>query len=172
MQGEKAYRWKGQMDFVDNQVDASSGTIRGRAVIPNPDAYLTPGLYGKLRLLGSGPYDALLLPDTSVTTDQSRQIVYVVGKDNKVAAKVIQPGQLVDGLRVIRSGLNRDDRVVIDGIGAAKPGVQVKVKSGQIVAPDPGSSPEPSPPGGKKPRPVVKTETKTRTVHRRVHHAR
>ena len=81
LEDEPDYRWKGHMDFVDNAVDPNSGTIRGRAVIDNPENFLTPGLFGHLRLLGSGAYQGMLVPDQSVVTDQSRQAVYVVGAD-------------------------------------------------------------------------------------------
>lgn len=146
IQGEQAYRWKGRMDFVDNTVDPTSGVIRGRAVVANSGAFLTPGLFGHLRLLGSGGYQALLVPASAVQTDQSRQVIAIVGRDGKLAQRVVELGQLVDGLQVIRKGLARDDQVVIEGMGAAKAGTKVKTKTGRIVAPDPGSSPEPSAP--------------------------
>ena len=82
LQDEPTYRWKGHMDFVDNALDTNSGTIRGRAVVDNPDHFLTPGMFGHMRLLGSGAYPALLVPDQAVVTDQERQVVYVVGPDN------------------------------------------------------------------------------------------
>lgn len=146
IQGDTGYNWHGRMDFVDNVVDQTSGVIRARAQLSNPDGVLTPGLFGHLRLLGSGGYDALLVPDQAVQTDQSRQVVDIVGGDGKVAQRVVELGQLVDGLRVLRKGVNRDDEVVIDGIGAARAGSKVKTKLGRIVAPDPGTSPEPSAP--------------------------
>ena len=145
LQDETDYRWKGRMDFVDNAIDTGSGTIRGRAVVPNPDHFLTPGLFGHLRLLGSGAYQGLVVPDQSVVTDQSRQIVYVVGADGVVGQKVVEPGPLVDGLRVIRSGLTLQDKVVIDGVQRAKPGRKVAARPGQIIAPGPGLAPSPDP---------------------------
>ncbi len=145
IEGSKDYAIKGRMDFVDNTVDPQSGTIRGRAVVDNPGGGLTPGLFGHLRLLGSGKYRALLVPDSMVTPDQSRQVVAVVGKDGKLAERVVQPAQLVDGLRVISSGLKPDDWVVVGGLGAAKPGAAVRTREGRIEAPAPGTSPEPSP---------------------------
>lgn len=147
VEGEKDYTVKGRMDFVDNVLDPASGTIRGRAVIDNAKAFLTPGLFGHMRLLGSGKYSALLVPDQAVTADQSRQIVYVVGGDGKVATRVVQPAQLVDGLRVISSGLKPADLVVVDGLATAKAGEAVRTRQGEIKAPAPGSSPEPQPPG-------------------------
>lgn len=139
LQGEDSYRIKGRMDFVDNTVDPNSGTIRGRAVVPNPGAFLTPGLFGHLRLLGSGAYKALLVPDSAIVADQSRQIVYVVGQDGKLAARVVKPGQLVHGLRVVGEGLKPEDRVVVDNIGAAKPGTKPRLRQGKIT-PDPGNN--------------------------------
>lgn len=138
---ETDYRWKGRMDFVDNALDTGSGTIRGRAVIPNPDGFLTPGLFGHMRLLGSGAYDGLLIPESSVVTDQINKVVLVVGKDGKVAARPVQLGPIVDGLRIVRSGLQRTDRVIIEGVQRARPGTPVQAKSGRIVPPAPGTAP-------------------------------
>ena len=144
LQDQPNYAIKGRMDFVDNTLDPNSGTIRGRAVVPNPSYILTPGMFGHLRLLGSGAYDGLLIPDESVTAQQSDQIVYVVGKDGKVAQRKVQLGPLVDGLRVVRSGLQPDEDVVIDGVQRAKVGVQVNAKQGTIKPPNPGASPSES----------------------------
>ena len=143
LQDEADYHWKGRMDFVDNVLDTSSGTIRGRAVVANPDRFLTPGMFGHMRLLGSTPYDGLLLPDTAVSNDQSREIAYVVGRDGKVAERVVQMGPTVDGLRVVRAGVGPDDLVIIAGAQKAKPGVKVKVKEIAITPPDKGAAPAP-----------------------------
>jgi RND family efflux transporter MFP subunit len=137
LQDEPTYRWNGRMDFVDNSLDTGSGTIRGRAVVDNPSYFLTPGMFGHMRLMGSGPYEGLLIPDQAISTDQSRQVVYVVGADDKVVQRVIEPGPLFNGLRVVRSGVGANDRVVIDGIQRARPGVKVTAKSGKIVAATP-----------------------------------
>jgi RND family efflux transporter MFP subunit len=137
LQDEPTYRWNGRMDFVDNSLDTGSGTIRGRAVVDNPSYFLTPGMFGHMRLMGSGPYKGLLIPDQAISTDQSRQVVYVVDGDDKVIQRVIEPGPLFNGLRVVRSGIGANDRVVIDGIQRAKPGVKVTAKSGKIVASTP-----------------------------------
>jgi RND family efflux transporter MFP subunit len=142
LQDQSNYAVKGRMDFVDNTIDANSGTIRGRAVVPNPNLILTPGMFGHLRLLGSGAYDGLLIPDTAITPQQSDQIVYVVGGDSKVEQRKIQTGPLIDGLRVVKSGLKADDEVVIDGIQRAKVGVKVTAKQGKITPPSPGASPD------------------------------
>jgi len=151
LQNQANYDIKGRMDFVDNALDTNSGTIRGRAVISNPKLLLTPGMFGHLRLLGSGTYEALLIPDDSVTTQQSDQIVYVVGRDNKIEQRKISTGPLVDGLRVVRSGLFVTDQVVIEGVEHVRVGMVVSPKPGRIVPPHPGASPTPAdlapPPG-------------------------
>lgn len=139
LQDEPTYRWKGRMDFVDNSLDTGSGTIRGRAVVPNPDHFLTPGMFGHMRLLGSGSYPALLIPDRAVVTDQERQVVYVVDAHGVARMKSIDPGPLVNGLRVVRTGLNPDDRVVIDGVQRTQGGKRVKTLTARI-------EPEPTPP--------------------------
>jgi RND family efflux transporter MFP subunit len=132
LEDELAYRWKGRMEFVDNALDTSSGTIRGRALVANPNQFLTPGMFGHLRLLGSGAYDALLAPDTAIVTDQTRQAVYVVGPDAKVTLRLVQTGPLVGGLRVFREGLKADDEIIIDGLQRARPGVNVRVRQSRI----------------------------------------
>ena len=132
LQDEPDFRWKGRMDFVDNAIDTGSGTIRGRAVVDNPDNFLTPGLFGHLRLLGSGAYKGLLVPDQAIVTDQTRQVVYVVDAHDMIVQKIVDTGPLVNGLRVIRSGLMPSDRVVIDGVQRAKPGRKVKPTPGKI----------------------------------------
>jgi RND family efflux transporter MFP subunit len=133
LQDEPTYRWKGRMDFVDNQIDPGSGAIRQRAVIDNPNNFLTPGMFGHLRLQGSGPYNALLVPDTAILTDLNRRVVYVVA-DGKVVEKAITPGPLYRGLRVIKDGLAAGDTVIIDGLTRARPGAKVDPRRGQITA--------------------------------------
>jgi RND family efflux transporter MFP subunit len=142
LQDEPTYRWKGRMDFVDNALDAGSGTIRGRAVIANPDHFLTPGMFGHLRLLGSGSYPALLIPDQAVVTDQERQVVYVVGADDIPRMRPVQLGPMARGLRIVRTGLGADDKVVIDGVQRTQAGVRVSTRQGRIVleAPAPQAS--------------------------------
>jgi RND family efflux transporter MFP subunit len=134
LQDEPTYRWNGKIDFIDNALDTGSGTIRGRAVVDNPNYFLSPGMFGHMRLMGSGAYRGLLVPDQAITTDQSRQIVYVLGADNTLAQRVIQPGPLYNGLRVIRSGVAPNERVVISGVQRARPGVKVAPQQGKIVA--------------------------------------
>ncbi|WP_426264243.1 efflux RND transporter periplasmic adaptor subunit [Sphingomonas sp. PWP1-2] len=123
---ESGYRWHGRMEFVDNAVDPNSGTIRAHAVISNPDGFLTPGLFGRARLLGSGTYHAMLVPDEAVVTDQTRKLVYVVGKDGKAVQRPVETGPQVEGLRVIKTGLAASEHVVIEGITTLQPGMAVK----------------------------------------------
>ena len=123
---ESGYRWRGRMDFLDNAIDQNSGTIRAHAVIANPDGFLTPGMFGRARLLGSGTYKAMLVPDEAITTDQTRKLVYVVGKDGKAKARPVETGPQVEGLRVVKKGLAPTDRVVIDGLTTLQPGAAVK----------------------------------------------
>lgn len=139
---ETDYRWRGHMDFVDNAIDQGSGTIRGRAVLPNPTGFLTPGMFGHMRLLGSGSYNGMLIPEDAVVTDQTRKTAMVVGADNVVVPRVLELGPIVDGLRVVRSGLTPQDRVIIAGVQRARPGTKVQPKPGRIVPPAPGTGPQ------------------------------
>jgi membrane fusion protein, multidrug efflux system len=123
--GEAKPTLEGKMDFLDNRLDVSTGTLRSRAIIPNKDLSILPGQFGRVRLLGSSPYEALLLPDTAIATDQSRKIVFVVKDDNTVEAKQVTLGPLDEGLRVIREGLKAEDRVIVDGIQRARVGAKV-----------------------------------------------
>ena len=132
LQDEADYRWKGRMDFVDNALTSGTGTIRGRAVVDNPGNFLTPGMFGHLRLLGSAPYRALLVPDKAVQTDQTIQVVYVLGPDGVVRQRQIDPGPVVGGLRVIKSGLKPTDVVVIDGLTRVRPGDKARGVPGEI----------------------------------------
>lgn len=124
---------QGRMNFVDNQVDRSSGTIRARAVLPNPDFFITPGQFGRLRLPGSAPYQAILVPDSAIVTDQARKIVMTVKEDGTVEPKIVRPGPMIDGLRVIRTGLAPADRIIINGLMRARPGAKVAPQSGEIL---------------------------------------
>ena len=123
--GETKPSHEGKMDFLDNRLDVSTGTLRSRAVIPNKDLSILPGQFGRVRLIGSSPYEALLLPDSAIATDQSRKIVFVVKDDNTVEAKSVVLGPLDEGLRVIRKGLEADDRVIVDGLQRARVGAKV-----------------------------------------------
>ncbi len=132
LQDETEYRWKGHVDFLDNALDRSSGTIRLRAVVDNPDGFISPGMFGQLRLFATQPFDALLVPDQAVVTDQTRQVVYVVDAEGIVGQKVVRPGRLLGGLRVITEGLGPEDRIVISGVQRARPGRRVTVTQGVV----------------------------------------
>ena len=123
--GETKPSHDGKVDFLDNRLDVSTGTLRGRAVIPNKDFSILPGQFGRVRLIGSSPYDALLLPDTAIASDQSRKIVFVVKDDDTVEVRQVTLGPLDEGLRVIREGLKPEDRVIIDGLQRARVGAKV-----------------------------------------------
>lgn len=129
---EPDYRWRGRMVFVDNAIDPGSGTIRAHAEVANPDGFLVPGMFGRARLLGSGTYRAMLIPDEAIVTDQTRRIVYVVGKDGKTVPRAVETGPMVEGLRVVRAGLAPTDRVVLDGLARLQPGVPVRTKLAEI----------------------------------------
>jgi RND family efflux transporter MFP subunit len=130
---EKDWPHQGVMNFVDNEINAHSGTIRGRAIFDNQDHFLTPGTFGRLRLYG-GPLDALLIPDAAVVSDQAAKVVLTVGPDNKVVAKPVTLGGMARGLRVIASGLAPTDRVVISGLANpfVRPGVVVATRQTEI----------------------------------------
>ena len=142
LQDDPGYSIRGRMDFVDNALDARSGTIRGRAVVANPDGFLTPGMFGRMRLLGSGAYTGLLLPEAAISTDQTRKVAMVVARDGTVTPKVIELGPMVDGLRVVRSGLSPNDRVIISGLQRVRPGDKATARLGRITAPAPGEGPQ------------------------------
>ena len=134
LQDESEYRWQGRVDFLDNALDRSSGTIRLRAVVANPDGFISPGMFGQLRLYALKPFDALLVPDQAIVTDQTRQVVYVVDAQGIVGQKVVTPGRLLGGLRVITQGLTAQDRVIISGVQRARPGRKVTVTEGAVTA--------------------------------------
>jgi RND family efflux transporter MFP subunit len=131
---EEDWPLKGNLNFIDNQVAREAGTIRARAVFANPTALITPGQFGRVRIPGSEPYQAILIPDSAIVTDQSRKIVLTVGADGKVVPKIIRPGPFNDelGLRIVREGLDPADRIVINGLLRARPGAQVTPVSGEI----------------------------------------
>jgi membrane fusion protein, multidrug efflux system len=130
--GETKPSHEGKMDFLDNRLDVSTGTLRSRAVIQNKDLSILPGQFGRVRIIGSAPYEALLLPDTAIATDQSRKIVFVVKDDNTVEAKPVTLGPLDEGLRVIREGLKPEDRVIVDGLQRARVGAKVTPQTAEV----------------------------------------
>jgi multidrug efflux system membrane fusion protein len=122
---EQGFDHKGTIDFVDNAIDTSSGTIRGRAVFANPNALFTPGMFGRIRMPGSAEYEALLVPDAAIGSEQIRKFVYVVDAENTVRQKYIELGSLQGNLRVVKSGLDPQDRVVVNGLMRARAGAKV-----------------------------------------------
>jgi len=137
---EQGFPHEGVMDFVDNRVDEATGTMQGRAVFANPRGDLTPGLFGRIQLLGEGPYEALILPDQAIGTDQAQRLVYVVGEGNVVTPRPVTLGRSLGALRVIRGGLAPTDRVVINGIQKVRPGATVTPIEGQIPDPTDGTA--------------------------------
>ncbi len=122
---DKTFAHQGAIDFIDNVIDRSSGTMRGRAVFANRQDLFTPGMFGRLKVSGSLPYQAFLIPDAAIGTEQIRKFVYVVGADDMVSMKYVVPGQMSDGLRVIKDGLSDGDRVVVNGLMRVRPGIKV-----------------------------------------------
>lgn len=131
---DKDWSRVGRMDFLDNALDPNSGTIRGRAVFDNPDLFLTPGTFGRLRLAGVPLHDATMVPDAAILSDQSNKIVMTVTADGTVVPKPVVLGPVVDGLRVIRSGLGPEDKVIVKGLQRARPGGKVTVQPTTIAA--------------------------------------
>jgi membrane fusion protein, multidrug efflux system len=122
---EEGYPRTGTLDFLDNQLDGATGTIRGRAVFRNTDGRLTPGLFVRLRLAGAGSYRGLLIEDRAVGTDLSKKFVYVVSPTHEIEYRPVTLGPVVDGLRVVRSGLQAGEPVVVNGLQRVRPGIQV-----------------------------------------------
>lgn len=133
---EEGFVHGGRLNFVDNELDPNSGTIEGRAVIDNPELYLVPGLFGRIRVPASVEYDAVLLPDVAILSDQARKIVMTVDAEGTVTPRPVQPGDLHRGLRVISEGLGPDDLVVVNGVQRARPGAKVMPEMVEISFPD------------------------------------
>lgn len=125
---EDGFPHVGRLDFIDNRIDPSTGTMRARGVFGNPDLLLVPGLFGRVRIAGSGRYRGLLIPDRALGTDQTQQFVYVVKPDGTVEYRVIQPGPRVGGLRIVREGIGVEDRVVVNGLQQVRPGMKVETQ--------------------------------------------
>ncbi len=132
---EKAYAHKGRLDFVDNVIDRATGTIRLRASFENANDLFTPGMFARVQVQGSPPYEALLVPDAAIGTEQVRKFVYVVGPDDVVALKYVTLGDVRDGLRVIKDGLSATDRVIVNGLPRARPGIKVAPQDEKAPAP-------------------------------------
>jgi RND family efflux transporter MFP subunit len=125
---EKDFQHSGKIDFVDNVINQSSGTVRGRAVFQNPDGVFTPGMFGRIRVPGSAPHIAVLIPDEAIASEQARKYVLVVDDTDVVRQKYVTLGQLDEGLRVIKDGLAIDDRVIVNGLMRARPGIKVNAR--------------------------------------------
>lgn len=128
---ETEFIHRGMVEFIDNVLDPDSGTIRARAVFENDSEFLTPGVFGRLRLFG-GQSLALLIPDTAILSDQARKIVLTVTEDGTAQSKVVTLGPIIDGLRVVRTGIQNTDRIIINGIQRARPGQKVTPATGKI----------------------------------------
>jgi len=139
---ETHFSHEGRMDFVDNVIDRASGTIRGRAQVSNADGLFTPGMFARVQVPASAPYQALMVPDAAIATEQARKFVYVVDQDNVARQRYVTLGQVVDDLRVIKDGLSDGDRVVVNGL--------MRVRQGQKVTPEEqAASPQASVPAAK-----------------------
>jgi RND family efflux transporter MFP subunit len=122
---EQDFQHTGKMDFVDNAIDRSSGTIRGRAVFANGNGMFTPGMFGRIRVPGSPPYTALVVPDAAIGSEQARKYVLVVDDGGIVRQKYVVPGHLDGTMRVVKEGLTADDRIIVNGLMRARPGAKV-----------------------------------------------
>jgi RND family efflux transporter MFP subunit len=132
---EQGWKRRGVLDFMDNQMDRSSGTIHARATVPNPDLFIAAGQFARLRLPTSAARPTLLVPDSAISTDQNRKLVMTVAEDGTVVPKPVEIGQLSGGLRIIEHGLTGSDRVIINGLMRARPGGKVTPEQGQIASP-------------------------------------
>ncbi|TWT63882.1 efflux RND transporter periplasmic adaptor subunit [Rubinisphaera italica] len=144
---ESDYPHEGHMDFVDNRFDTDTASMRARCVFPNKDQVLLPGMFARIRIPGSSQYEAILIPDSAIGTDQNSQYVYVV-VDDVIERRVVTVGPIVDGLRVVREGLNGDETLVIEGLLLARPDAKVQTREGTIVVVEDGlpDTYEPLPP--------------------------
>lgn len=122
---EEGFPHQGKVDFVDNQLNSQTGTIRARAVLDNKDGRFTPGLFARVQLLAGGEYSAILIEDRAVNTDQSQKYVFVLGANNMIEYRKVKLGRIVDGLRIVREGLKAGDVVVVNGSQRVHPGIPV-----------------------------------------------
>tara|TARA_R110000772_G_scaffold267933_1_gene393166 strand:+ start:12900 stop:14075 length:1176 start_codon:yes stop_codon:yes gene_type:complete len=130
---EDSFTREGRMSFVDNELSTNTGTIRAQAVFENSSGFLVPGVFGRLRLIGSDEYEAVLIPDAAVVSDQSKKMVLMVDDEGNVKAAPIDMGPLHEGLRVIHGGVGPDDRIVVKGIQRARPGGKVIAKEADLL---------------------------------------
>ena len=132
LQDESEFVHEGQMNFVANELAQTTATLLGRAIFENPDGFFQPGQFATARLIGSGRYEAILVPDEVILSDQSRRFVYVVSQDNIVELRWVELGPIIDGLRIVRSGVDAGDLVVIGGLQRIRPGSEVTLRTGAI----------------------------------------
>lgn len=125
---EKGFPHVGKLDFSDNRLDPGTGTLRVRAVVDNSSGLFSPGMFARVRVMGSSRYEAVMVPDSAIGTDQASKFVYVVAEDGTASRRVVQPGPLLDNLRVVREGLSADDWVVVNGSQRVRPGSKVNPK--------------------------------------------
>jgi multidrug efflux system membrane fusion protein len=145
LSGEQGFPHEGVLDFMDNQLDPGTGTIRARAVLPNAEARFTPGLFARVQLLGSDRVRALLVDDKAILTDQDRKYVYVLGEDGTAQRRDVRVGRMVEGLRVVEAGLEAGDRVIVHGVQRIFfPGMPVQAQA--IAMGDPPAAPQPEAP--------------------------
>lgn len=138
LSGETGFPHEGEMDFMDNRVDPGTGTISARAVLPNGDRVFTPGLFARVQLLGSGTFRALLIDEKAVLTDQDRKFVYVLGEGGRAQRRDVKLGPVVDGLRVVESGLEPGDEVIVHGVQKVFfPGMEVEAQKIAMGEPPP-----------------------------------
>lgn len=140
---ETGWPRRGFMNFVDNVLGQETGTARGRAILDNTDRFLQPGMFGEIRLLGSGDYQAVLIPDSAILFDQATRIVMLVGADSKVAIRIVETGPVIDGLRVVRKGLAGDDKVIVKGLQRVRAGMEVTPNMVKITPKPDGLDPSP-----------------------------
>jgi len=144
---EDGFPHVGAMDFVDNQLNPQTGTIRARAILDNKEGLFTPGLFARVQLLGSSEYTAILIDDSAVNTDQNQKYVFVLGANNQVEYRRVQLGRIIDGLRIVREGLKAGETIIVSGAQRVHPGItvtpqKVAMSNGDVV---PGPAPAPAP---------------------------
>jgi membrane fusion protein, multidrug efflux system len=158
LNSENNFPHQGRVDFIDNRLDTRSGTIRGRAVFDNKDRLFTPGLFAKLKLVGSGSYNAILITDRAIGTDQNKKFVLVVDKENKANYRAIKLGPLVDGLRVVKEGLQPGESIVVNGLQRVRPGIQVQPEKTAMLPINTNTSTNAVAADEPRPKPEAKTE--------------
>lgn len=139
---DKGFPRKGKVDFVDNVLKPDTGTIRARGTFANADKLMAPGFFARIRIPGSGEYEALLIRDEAIGSDQGRSFVYVVGDDLKASYRPIETGPMEDGLRIVRSGLKAGEKIVINGVISLRNGTVVEPEEGTMALPAPPAAPE------------------------------